>query len=80
MQKIKATCAIFNPLTDTIISERFIGEYDTVDEASFDARKYRKDNECVCLYNVPVEDEEDMSALEMSEIEVAWDEVANSTY
>lgn len=72
MKKIKATCAILEMHTDAVISERFIGEYDTEDEAVFAAHKERKDGETVCIYGAPVQEEECMSAREMSEIEADW--------
>lgn len=72
--KIKATCAILDRKTDEVISERVIGEYDNVDAASFAAHMERKDGETVCIYNAPIQDEEDMSALEMAEHEADWEE------
>lgn len=74
--KIKATCAILDRQTDEVISERIIGEYDTVDAASFAAHKERKDDETVCVYGAPIIEEEDMSAKEMAEIAAAWEEYA----
>lgn len=74
MKQIKATCAILDRQTDAVISERVIGEFDTVDEASFAAHKERKDNEAVCLYNCPVQEEEELSVREMAEKEYDWNE------
>jgi hypothetical protein len=72
-KKITATCAILDINTDKVISERVIGEFDTVDSASFAANKERKEGESVCLYNAPMQEPEDMSALEMAELEMEWD-------
>jgi hypothetical protein len=73
-KKITATCAILDRKTDAVISERLIGEFDTVDAASFAAHKERKEAETVCVYNAPVQEEEDMSAMEMAEREADWEE------
>jgi hypothetical protein len=75
--KITATCAILDIKTDAVISERIIGEFDTVDNASFAAHRERKEAEAVCIYNAPVEDEYEMSALEMAEHEAMWNEITD---
>ena len=75
--KIKSTCAILDHQTDAVISERIIGEFDTVDQASSAAHKERKDGETVCIYNAPPEIEYEMNALEMAEYEVMWNEITN---
>lgn len=74
MKPIKATCAILDRATDFVISERPIGYYDTEDQASDEAFKQRKDGETVCLYDCPVQEEEDMSAREMAELAIDWNE------
>lgn len=73
--KIKSTCAILDRKTDKVISERIIGEFDTVDQASFAAFAERKDDETVCIYYAPVEEEYEMSALEMAEHEAMWNDI-----
>ena len=75
MSKIKSTCAILDRKTDNVISERLIGEFDTIDAASFAAHKERKEGETVCIYNTPEQDEYEMSALEMAEHEAMWNEI-----
>lgn len=76
MKMIKATCAILDIKTDEIISERIIGEFNTVDAASFAAHKARKDGETVCIYNAPPTEEEDLSPSEFAEKEAEWAEIA----
>jgi hypothetical protein len=76
-QQIKATCAILD-LNDNVLSERLIGYFDSVDEASFAAFKERQDNECVCIYNAPADEEYELSALEIAELEVVWNEIAGN--
>jgi hypothetical protein len=71
--KIIAACSILDIKTDKVISERIIGEFDTVDQASHAAIRERKENEAVCLYNCPAEPESEMSALEMAEMEADFD-------
>ena len=73
--KIISTCAILDRKTDAVISERVIGEFDTVDTASFAAHKERKENETVCIYNAPIQEEYEMSIREMAEHQSMWDEI-----
>lgn len=75
MNKIKSTCAILDIKTDEVISERLIGEYDNIDNASFAAHKERKEGETVCIYNVPPTEEEELSISEMAEREAEWNEI-----
>lgn len=75
--KITATCAILDMHTDNVISERVIGEFDTVDQASVTAHNERQEGETVCIYNAPPDVEYDMSALEMAEMEIMWNSIAN---
>jgi hypothetical protein len=75
-QKIKVTCAILDIKTDDVISERVIGEYDTVDAASFAGHRARLDGESVVLYGCPKAEEEDLTPAEIAEIETAWSEYA----
>lgn len=70
--QITATCAICQPGTDIIISERIIGKFNDVDTASFAAFKERKENESVIIYNAPAQEEEELTALEMAEREIDW--------
>lgn len=76
MKKIKATCAVLDMKTDKVVSERIIGEFDTVDAASFAGHRARLDGEIVVLYNCPQVEEEDLTPAEIAEIETAWSEYA----
>jgi len=76
MKKIKATCEKTDLMGDTIPGTiRLIGYFDTEDAACAAAKKERKDDEIVAIYNAPPTLEEDLSALEMAEREADWNEV-----
>lgn len=70
-----ATCAIFDRQTEELVHERIIGEFDTVDKASFAAHAERLEGETVCIYNAPTEEEYEMSPREMAEHETMWNEL-----
>lgn len=75
MKRIKATCQLLDYFTTgELISERVIGEYDTVDEASLAAHKVREANETVCIYGGLAPEDEWASAREMAESEADWEE------
>lgn len=76
MQKITATLQIIDYKTDKVISERIVGKYDDEDTASFSAHKQRKEGESVALYGCAPIEPEDMSALEIAELEAEWNDIA----
>lgn len=80
MKKIKATCQVLAYPSEFVVSERIIGHYDTVDEASFAAHAERMEGECVAIYGAPVDEEEDMSALDMAENEIMWNETTREYF
>jgi len=71
---VKATCAILEPVTDKILSERFIGWYENEDIATSEAFKQKLEGEDVVIYtDKPItEEEEDLSPREMAEREIDW--------
>lgn len=75
MKNIKATCQVLAYPSEFVVSERLIGYYDTVDEAIFAAHAERMEGECVAIYGTPADEEEDMSALDMAENEIMWNEL-----
>lgn len=74
--KFTAALEVLEFRTDKVLSRRVIGtNYDTHDAASAAAWVERQPGETVCI-GVPAEywndEDEDMSAREMAEIEVDW--------
>jgi hypothetical protein len=74
--KIKATCQVLDTKTDAVISERVIGEFDTVEAATSAAKRELKEGEVIAVYNAPEAQEHEIGASEWAEWEAAWDEYA----